>query len=229
MYGLNAFALVCFGAVNVLAVRLCSCPRRIRMAALRAVSCVLLSVSLLRCLAPAFSGGNVRIPLEFSTVSYFAVPLILLSGRRGLFSWAAYSGLMAGFFYYAAMTAAGGPLYDGYPHADVYISLLCHGCVYFCGLVIVGTEKCPDSEWRTLALGTGLVALRALALRPLAQGQGRLFIYELLDAVYVKQLLPQGVHAAGIPLYYLLAAALLALSIFVFFRAGARFYGKYRT
>ena len=39
-------------------------------------------------------------PVEFSTVAYFAVPIILLMTKRRLHSWAAYSGLMAGFFYY---------------------------------------------------------------------------------------------------------------------------------
>ena len=36
--------------------------------------------------------------VEFSTAAYFVVPTILLASRRKLHSWAAYSGLMAGFF-----------------------------------------------------------------------------------------------------------------------------------
>ena len=77
-------------------------------------------------------------PVEFSTVAYFAVPIILLMTKRRLHSWAAYSVLMAGFFYYMAMIAAGGMIYGQNPPLDIYISMFCHSSIYFCGFVTIG-------------------------------------------------------------------------------------------
>lgn len=222
MYGLNAFALVGFGCINVLAVRLSRCDARLRSRVLDAACVLLLAFNLIRYALYPLTGQGLRIPVEFSTVAYFAVPAIMLTRRRGALSWAAYSGLMAGFFYYLAMITAGGPVYDTYPHWEIYASLCCHGTVYLCGFVVINTERCESSDWYKLALGIALVAVRAALLRPLAAGQGRLLIYELLDAQPVKWLLPQSSWGAAVPLYYLILAALLAVSILLFFRLNRR-------
>lgn len=47
MYGLNAVALLCFGTLNLLAVRLCKCSPRVRKAALHCLCAVLLAGNLL--------------------------------------------------------------------------------------------------------------------------------------------------------------------------------------
>ena len=79
---------------------------------MRWLCAVLLSGNLLRYgVIYPFVKGVVMLPVEFSTVAYFLVPAILLTSKRRLRSWAAYSGLMAGFFYYLAMIAAGGVIY----------------------------------------------------------------------------------------------------------------------
>ena len=107
MYGLNAVAIVFFGCINVLAYRLCKCPERGRSRAVRALCVVLLSVNLFRyCIMYPLIQGEVMLPVEFSTVAYFVVPSILLTSRKKLRSWAAYSGLMAGFFYYMVLIIA---------------------------------------------------------------------------------------------------------------------------
>lgn len=113
MYGLNAFALLCFGSWKLLAAGLIRRPAAQRERVIRVFCFLLLGVNLLRFFPRP--GQPLQIPPEFSAVAYFVVPLVCLSRRRGLRSWAAYSGLMAGFFYYAAMIAAGGSLYGGAP------------------------------------------------------------------------------------------------------------------
>ena len=79
-------------------------------------------------------------------------------------SWAAYSGLMAGFFYYMAIIAAINRIYATNAPGDVYISMLCHGAVYLCGFVTIGTEKCDSKNAPLLILGVLLVAVRAALL-----------------------------------------------------------------
>ena len=170
--------------------------------------------------------GQFRIAAEFSTVSCFVVPLIVLSGCRALHSWAAYSALMAGFFCNIAMILAGGQLYGSIAPLEVYLSLFCHGTLYFCGFAMIASERYAARESRKLLLGTGLIALRAELLRPWVIGRERMLIYILLDGAAVKRLLPEGVWPA-LPVYYVLVGGFLLLTVRSFFRASRRQYRKF--
>lgn len=230
MYSLNAVALVFFGCINVLAYRLCKYPERTRRKVLHTLCAVLLSGNLFRygIVYPLIEGAAVP-PVEFSTVAYFLVPAILLTSKRKLHSWAAYSGLMAGFFYYMAMILAGGLIYAENPPLDTYISMFCHGTIYFCGFVTIGTELCSAKDAPKLALGVAWVALRAALLRPFVSGSSLLLICILLDAAAVKRLLPQNVWALALPVYYLAVSAFVLLSIRGFFRRNRKQYRKFAS
>ena len=92
-------------------------------------------------------------------------------------SWAAYSGLMAGFFYYLAMIAASSRIYGTNAPVDVYISMLCHGAVYLCGFVTIGTEKYDSKNAPLLILGVLLVAVRAALLPRSSPSSGCRFAF----------------------------------------------------
>ena len=227
MYGLNAVALVFFGCINVLAYRLCKYPEDRRRRVVLTLCAVLLFGNLFRyCVVYPFVKGVVTLPVEFSTVAYFAVPTILLTSKKRLHSWAAYSGLMAGFFYYIAMIAVGGLIYGKNPPLDIYISMFCHGSIYFCGFVTIGTEECRAKEAPKLALGVALVAIRAAILRPYVADSSRLLIYILLDAA-VKRILPESTWTVALPIYYLAFAAFVLLTIRSFFRRNQKQYRKF--
>ena len=219
MYGLNAVALVLFGCVSVLAHALCKCPESTRNRALKGLCMALLTLNLLRYgfIFP-FVRHRARIPVEFSSISFFAVPIIFLSGKRRARSWAAYSGLMAGFFYFMALILAGGPLYQAYPPREVYISMFCHGVVYLCSFVAITTESYAPQEAPKLAFGVALVAAWAALFRPVEYGRERLLIYILIDGACIKQLLPPRAWPTALPAYYLALAAAVLLSIKGFFK-----------
>ena len=224
MLGMNAVALVFFGCINVAAYQLCKCPESRRGKVVLPLCAALLGGNLLRYgVIYPFIKGVVMLPVEFSTVAYFAVPAILLTGRKTLHSWAAYSGLMAGFFYYMAMIAAGGMIYAANPPLDIYISLFCHGTIYFCGFVTIGTELCSVKDGPKLAL----VAVRAALLRPFVVNSESLLIYILLDAAAVKRLLPQSLWTAALPVYYVALAAFVLLTIRGFFRRNQKQYRRF--
>ena len=228
MYGLNAVALVFFGCINVLAYRLCQCPEDRRRKVVLTLCAVLLLGNLFRyCVVYPLIKGVVMLPVEFSTVAYFAVPAILLTSKKRLHSWAAYSGLMAGFFYYLAMIAAGGLIYGKNPPLDIYISMFCHGSIYLCGFVTIGTEECSAKDAPKLALGVAMVAVRAAILRPYVAGTNRLLIYILLDAIAVKQVLPESTWTVALPVYYLSVTAFVLLTIRGFFRRNRKQYRKF--
>ena len=230
MLGMNAVALVFFGCINVAAYQLCKCPESKRRKIVFTLCAVLLGGNLLRYgVVYPFIKGVVMLPVEFSTVAYFAVPTILLTGRKKLHSWAAYSGLMAGFFYYMAMIVTGGMIYGTNPPLDIYISMFCHGTIYFCGFVAIGTELCSVKDAPKLALGVALVAIRAALLRPFVANSNGLLIYILLDAAAVKQLLPQSMWTVALPVYYIALAAFVLLTIRGFFHRSEKQYRKFST
>ena len=227
MYGLNAVALVFFGCINVLVHRVCAYPEPKRRKTVAVLCAVFLFANLIRYgfVYPVLL-KTVVLPVEFSTVAYFAVPIILLISRERLHSWAAYSGLMAGFFYYMTMILAGGPIYHRYPPEEVYLSLLCHGVVYFCGCVTLKTEALCSADRGKLAVGVALGAVNAAVLRPFVSESGGYLIYILLDAAVVRQLLPQSIWALALPVYYCAVSALVLLTIRGFFRTNRTQYQR---
>ena len=223
MYGLNALALLLFTCIHWAAHRLCMEPAARRNRRVNALCALLLAGNLFRyCVFHPLIQGQVRIPVEFSTVAYFAAPALLLRRKPRLRSWAAYSGLMAGFFYYMAMILAGGRLYAADAPVEVLISLFCHGTLYFCGFVVVRTESFRPEEASRLGMGVASVALRAVALRPVAECGQRLLIYILLDAPWLQAFLPERLLPLALPVYYAAMAALVYASIKGFFRLNRR-------
>lgn len=225
MYGLNAFALMMFTGVNLIARRLCLSPAKTREKALRILCAALLAGNLLRygAIHPLIL-HHIEIPVEFSSVAYFAVPSALLFCPKRMLSWAAYSGLMAGFFYYMAMIAAGGRIYGAYAPGDVYISMLCHGAVYLCGFVTIGTKECDSKDAPLLIFGVILVAVRAALLRPFVADQ-RLLIYILLDGTCLKGSTGLGAMFA----YYAAVSLLILISIRGFFRRNRALLQKFTS
>ena len=228
--GLNLLALAVFTLLNRSALRLCRQDASAAKRTVRKLCWLLLGGNLLRYLViyPVFD-HVIKIPAEFSTVAYFVVPLILLMGWTQLHSWAAYSGLMAGFFYYVAMILAGQTIYGSDPINDVLISMLCHGTLYFCGVVMITAERCARQQRGLLLLGVCYVALRAAVLRPLIPGRGRMLIYILLDAVPVQMLFPEELWYILIPIYYVLILLFILWSIAGFYRRSEVQYRKFRA
>ncbi len=228
MYGLNAVAFVFFISINVLAYQLSKCSVLSRKKFVSVLSLTLLLLNIIRyVLVYPLIVGAIRIPVEFSAVSYFVVPTILLFARNSVRSWAAYSGLMAGFFYYMAMILAGGPLYNAYPPYDIYISLFSHGTLYVCGLVTARTEEYSYKDSPKLLLGVALVAVWAMLLRPIVEGSESLLIYILIDGVFVKQFLPQSSWNVMLPIYYVILIVLLLFTIKGFFKRNQKQYRKF--
>lgn len=228
MYGLNGVALIFFGGINVLAYHLCKAGEKTRRQALHGVALILLGINLIRYLLlyPLLE-GRIQLPVEFSTVAYFMVPFIILRRRKKLGSWAAYSGMTAGFFYYLAMIAAGGVLYGAAPVVEVYCSLFCHGVLYFCGMLLTADAPFQMQDRKKLALGVGLVAGRALLLRPVAERGQRFLIYILLDGACVRQLVRRSLWPVALPVYYLLLIGFILLTFRLFFRKSRARYEKF--
>ncbi len=226
MLGLNVFSLLVFAALNIFAAMLCRCSNETRCRILRAVCIALFVFSLCRYVLAFIGGRGLVFPVEYSSVAYFAVPIILLTRIKRAQSWAAYSGIVAGFFYYMTLIIAGGRVYAAYPPYDIYISVYCHGSLYLCGLVSLKTNKYALSDRFILLSGNVCVALNAYVLRPIAEGKTRIFIYELMDGMFVKQAFPSVLWNYVMPAYYILMAGCILLSVSLFFRLNKMYHDK---
>lgn len=216
---LNLAALTLFAVICVLAHGVSRGPEDRARRVVRVLCCLLLGGNLVRyALVFPLVYHVVKLPAEFSTVAYFVVPVILLAGWRRLECWAAYSGMVTGFFYYLAMILAGQALYGADRPVNVLISLLCHGTLLFCGFVTGAFRRYTVRELAWLPAGMWLIALRALVLRPLVLGRDSMLIYILLDARLVRQLLPEDQLTTALPMYYLLLPVLLLGTVWLFCR-----------
>lgn len=146
-----------------------------------------------------------KIPVEFSTINYFIVPIIVLFGIKKLDVWAVYAAMMAGFFYYFSMIIDGNGIYGDYPPYTVYASIYNHGAFLSFAFIKLATERFERNQRFILWGGLLLCIAWALVLRPFvnpALQPGRIFIYEILLAYLVRYTLPATIPW-GYPLYYI--------------------------
>jgi len=178
---LNVFTLLVFIGIFVGINNVKELSEKTKNKVVRNVSLILLSINIIKLvLVDGF------IPVEFSTVSYYVVPIILLLRIKKLEIWAVYAGLMAGFFYYATMMIQGGVIYETYPPLNIHTSLLCHGSLLFLSIFKLKTSTFSIKERYKLVIGLVLMVGWAVYMRQFLIIEERLFIYELIDAKYIK-------------------------------------------
>lgn len=166
------------------------------------------------------------IPVEFSTVTYFVAPIIILLNIKRLEVWAIYSSIMAGFFYYLTMISVGGNVYELYSPINVYTSLFCHGSVFFIAIVKLKTNTYNSKDYLMLLIGNAIIVIWALYIRSEFPITGRLFIYELTDAVHIKNATDTYLWIF-LPLYYVTLGYLVYWSSKYIFKLNKRFHNKW--
>ncbi|MGI6664991.1 MAG: hypothetical protein ACOX3W_06245 [Christensenellaceae bacterium] len=133
---------------------------------------------------------------------------------------------MAGFFYYITMMLLGGVIYGTQPPHNVYISLCCHGALYFLGYTLMQTESFAAKQTPILLSGIAYTALRAHLLRGQVENPAGLFIYQIIDGIYLKQLFQSTILPFILPLFYGLVGLFFLVSVKLFFSCNRRLYQK---
>lgn len=189
---------------------------------LNTVCAALLGFNICRYATQSILSGMIRIPVEFSAVSYFLVPLIVLLKAPKLKVWAAYSGILAGSGYFLSIAVFGDIVYADYKTSSIIYALCCHGALLLIGLIVVSEDKfTPASGW-VITLGLVYVSIHALLLRNRFGGGNGIFIYELLFAFRPIKIFGGGI----LPVYYLLLFALLILSFNLFYKLNLKLIKK---
>lgn len=160
-----------------------------------------------------------KVPVEFSTLSYFLVPIIVLFNIKDLRIWAVYTALLSGAGYYISMILYGNVLYSSFPVYSVVTSLFNHGSLLAFALVSLGNDKFKKSERKIIWGGLLFNALWALSIRHLILHPGRIFIYEIMDGFIVKTFFPNMLYIFY-PIYYICLVYLLFISPKLIFGLG---------
>ena len=158
-----------------------------------------------------------KLPVEFSTINYFIVPIIVMFGIKKLDVWAVYAAMMAGFFYYFSMIIDGNDIYGHFPPYSVYTSVYNHGALLSFAFIKMATHQYKRNERLILWGGLIFCIIWALSLEsfvnPVVQ-PGRIFIYEILYAYLIRYDLPSTIPW-GYVIYY--------IGLFLFLESSTRF------
>lgn len=204
MFGINLLSLIIFFAILVASSQISLYEQRTKNIVLNGFAVIVLVLSIIR-----FINNPGQIPVEYSTVSYFTVPIIILLKIKKIEIWAVYASIMAGFFYYLTMILAGEAIYGGHDSIIVYISWFNHGTLLLIGLVKLQTVQYKKQVAYVIVVGNILMLLWALFARPLVTITNRLFIYEIIDATYLDDLGVGNSILLKIAFYILLTLLLL--------------------
>ena len=94
---------------------------------LRALCILLLTFNVIRYTVNSIRVERIKIPVEFSAVTYFVLPIIVLFKLDKIRPWGAYAGILAGSFYFLNGIFLGDKMYAGYNSVTIITSVLCHG------------------------------------------------------------------------------------------------------
>ena len=194
----------------------------IRRRVLKAFCILLLVFNISRYTFNSIMEDRIRIPVEFSAVTYFVLPIIVLLKLDKVKPWGAYAGILAGSCYFLNGIFLGNRVYFGYRPITIVTSILCHGILLFCGLLLISEQKFSKYAGWIITGGLLLSAARTILLRNWFDGGTGIFIYELLFAYIPVELLGKNI----IPLYYLLLFVLVALTIRLFYILNNKFAKK---
>lgn len=212
MVGLNTFSIIMFIGITSLVIKTSRLETNKQNRIIKILALLLLAIN-----TPKLLMNPMEIPVEFSTVTYFITPLILLLNIKKIEIWAVYSALMAGFFYYLTMISAGGNIYNLYSPINIYTSLFSHGTLLFIGLLKLKTIKYKNTDYYKIIIGNLLILSWAIYIRPEITNSGRIFIYELIDANIVYSITSSYLWLF-IPIYYIVMFYLVKKSYHLIFR-----------
>lgn len=191
---------------------------------LNIICAILLCFNICRYAVQSHTSGKMCIPVEFSAISYFLVPAIVLLRIPPLRVWAAYSGVLAGSGYFLCMSIFGDIAYVGYKPSSVAAALVCHGVLLLCGMLIISEKKFSPSTGWIITIGLIGISLHAFLLREHFAGGNGIFIYELLFAYQPIAFFGSEI----IPIYYFLLFVLVILSFNMFYRLNVKLTKKSR-
>ncbi len=182
----------------------------------------LLLFNILKYLSQSLSLGRISVPVEFSAVAYFVVPIIILFRLSFLRVWAVYSSLLAGSGYFFTFTLFGDKIYKNYTSDKIVVALICHGILLFIGLSQISFKKFSKYSGWILTLGLCICIFHALNMSSVAVNLRGVFMYELIFGFAAIDLFGKII----LPIYYFVVFAVFSVSLSAFYKLNEIFAKK---
>lgn len=182
----------------------------------------LLIFNLLKYFYQSLMLARLSIPVEFSAIAYFAVPVIILFKISFLRVWAVYSSLLAGSGYFLVFSLFGDKIYQNYSADKIVAALFCHGILLFIGLSQISLKRFSSYSGWVLALGLCFCVFHAFNMSSIAGSLRGVFMYELIFGFAVVDLFGKMI----LPFYYFLIFLVFSLSLSAFYKLNSHFAKK---
>ncbi len=174
----------------------------------------LLVFNLYKYVFQSVSLGRPSVPVEFSAVAYFIVPVIILFKISFLRVWAVYSSLLAGSGYFFVFSLFGSKIYASYPLEKIIAALFCHGILLFIGLSQISFKKFSNYSGWVLTLGLCCCVFHALNMSSVAVNLRGVFMYELIFGFAAVDVFGEII----LPFYYFLVFLVFSFSLSAFYK-----------
>lgn len=161
--------------------------------------------------------GNIAIPVEISSISYFLMFIILIFKIKSLYCVGAFYGIMAGLGYFLFYTLLGFTVLNHFTIKDILIGCFSHGYLLICGIYFYKNYKFTNAEkskiWITLfaMLCWGLVFYDV-------QTRGITFIYYIIKPQFLFMFNNMIFNILVIISYYAILATAFYFVVKLFFK-----------
>lgn len=165
--------------------------------------------------------GNLSIPVEISSISYFLVPVIVAFKIRRLYCVGSFFGIAAGVGYFAFYTLLGFTVAESFTLSEILTGCFSHGYLLLAGMHLFKNNDFQESEkpriWAALFAMLGW----ALVFYDL-ETRGITFIYYIIKPQYLYIFDAMALNVLLIFLYYCLAALAFSLAVKLFYKYNAK-------
>lgn len=172
--------------------------------------------------------GNIAIPVEISTLTYFLMCIILTFKIKSLYCVGSFYGIMAGLGYYLFYSILGFTVRNDFIIRDIVIGCFTHGFLLISGIHIFRTHYFKEEE--KLRIWITIFAMLSWSLVFYdVQMRGITFIYYIIKPTYLFIFQAMSLNFILIMLYYALLVTAFYFVIKIFFRINNNQYNKVQS
>ena len=159
--------------------------------------------------------GQLTVPVEISSISYFIVPIIVAFRIRRAYAPAAFLGIASGIGFFLFYSTAGFTVCNSVSQKELFIGIFSHGYLFFAGTMLFSKyafQKEPLKIWLTM-----LAILCWSLLFYDIQQRGITFIYYVIKPQFLFVFSSPPANLAFAVTYYAMLCALFFGAVKLFF------------
>lgn len=168
--------------------------------------------------------GNVYLPIEISSISYFLIPFMLTFKIKGLYGVGAFFGSIAGLGFFSAYGILGSVIGEGFTLKEIIIGCVCHGFLLISGFYLAENYKYEKKN--SLRLWTAILAMLAWAFAFYDAGRGLTFVYFIIKPSFLWVFETPSLNAVVTILYFAALCVAYYFGTRAFYAVNAKLYER---